>query len=50
LAAIVKGVGSGDLTPSEGKALASLVEISVRSHELIDHEKRLVALEERQHG
>ena len=46
LAAIMQAIGSGDLTPSEAKSLASLIETSVRSHELIDHEKRLSLLEE----
>ena len=50
LAAIMQAIGTGELTPAEAKAVASLVETSLRSHELIDHEKRLVALEERQRG
>ena len=44
LAAIVRGVGTGDLAPGEAKA--SLVEAALKGIEVIDHEKRLTALEE----
>jgi Family of unknown function (DUF5681) len=47
IAAIIRGVGTGDLTPGEAKALVALVEAALKSHELVDHEKRLTAVEER---
>ena len=47
LAAIVKGVGTGDLTPGEAKTLVALVEAAIKTVEAVDHEKRLTALEER---
>ncbi len=47
LAAIMQAIGSGDLTPTEAKQLASLVEVAVKSLEAVDHEKRISFLEER---
>ena len=40
LAAIVKGVGTGDLTPGEAKALVALVEAALKGIEIVDHERR----------
>ncbi len=48
IGAIVKGVAAGDLAPGEAKALVSLVEAALRGHELVDHERRLTALELKQ--
>lgn len=48
IGAIVKGVAAGDLAPGEAKALVSLVEAALRGHELVDHERRLAALETRE--
>jgi hypothetical protein len=46
IATIMRGVGNGDVTPSEAKNLVSLVEAALKGHELVDHEARLTALEE----
>ena len=47
LAAIVNGVGTGDHTPGEAKALVTLIEAALRAIETTEHEKRLTALEQR---
>ena len=46
LAAIVKGVGAGELSAGEGKQLVSLIEASLKALELTDIEQRLAKLEE----
>lgn len=46
LSRILEGVGNGELTPSEARSLASLVEATLKGIEVIDHERRLSALEE----
>jgi hypothetical protein len=43
----VDGVGAGELTPGEAKALVSLVEAALKTLETVDHERRLSALESR---
>ena len=43
LATIMQAVGAGDITLSEGKALASLVEVAVKGLEAVDLEKRISA-------
>jgi hypothetical protein len=48
--AIIGAVGRGDLTPSEGEALARMVETHRRTLELEEIEKRLTALEQSQGG
>ncbi len=45
LGAILGAVASGDLTPDEGSAVASLIEVNRRALETVDHEARLTALE-----
>jgi hypothetical protein len=47
LTRIVDGVGAGELTPGEAKALVSLVEAALKTLETVDHERRLSALESR---
>ena len=47
LAAIVKAVGAGELTPSEARTLAALVETALRTIETTEHETRITALEKR---
>jgi len=44
-AAVVAAVAGGELRPSEGEALASLIELRRRSVETEDFEARLIALE-----
>ena len=44
---IMQAVGAGDITPSEGKAVASLVEVAVKGLEAVDLEKRITVLEDR---
>jgi hypothetical protein len=46
-AAVVDAVTSGTITPSEGEAIAKLIEIHRRPVELIDFETRLTRLEHR---
>jgi hypothetical protein len=46
--AVLEGVASGDLTPSEGQQLANIVESYRKSVETTELEKRLSALEQRQ--
>jgi hypothetical protein len=46
--AIIKHVASGEVSPSEGHALAALLELRRRAVEDIDFEARLAALEARQ--
>ena len=46
-ASILQSVGSGELTPSEGERLASIVAAHGKALELHDIEKRLSALESR---
>jgi phage terminase small subunit len=48
LAAVLKAVGSGQITPSEGQAVANLVESFRRTLETHEIERRLAALEEAQ--
>ena len=45
--ALLAGVGSGTVTPSEATAIANLVEAHRRASELGDVEQRLAAIEER---
>lgn len=44
-ATIIRAVAAGRLTPSEGEALAKLLEAHRKALELSDHEQRLAALE-----
>jgi hypothetical protein len=46
--AIIQAVAKGDLTPSEGEALARLVETHRRTLELEEIDRRLTALEQSQ--
>lgn len=46
LGRLMEGIGAGELTPSEARSLASLVEAALKSIEVNDHERRLTALEE----
>jgi hypothetical protein len=46
-AAVVAAVAGGELRPSEGQALADLLELRRRSVESADFEARLAALEKR---
>lgn len=48
LASVLKAVGSGQITPSEGQAVANLVESFRRTLETHEIERRLAALEETQ--
>jgi hypothetical protein len=50
LGAIVRAVADGSITPSEGAALASLIESYRRAIDTADHEKQLDALEARING
>jgi hypothetical protein len=43
---ITQAVGNGDISPSEGEALARIVDIHAKAVELAEFEKRLAALEE----
>lgn len=45
LAQIMEGIGNGELTPGEARSLASLVDAALKGIEVIDHERRLTALE-----
>jgi hypothetical protein len=45
LASVVTAVASGDLTPDEGEAMATILETHRRGIELVDHERRLEELE-----
>ena len=45
-AAVLQAVAAGDLTPSEGEAVAKLIETHRRAIELIDFEARLTRLEQ----
>jgi hypothetical protein len=45
--AATQAVASGDLTPLEGKDIASLIEIWLRTFETTEIERRLQALEQR---
>jgi hypothetical protein len=47
-ASIIKHVASGEVSPSEGHALAALLELRRRAVENIDFEARLAALKARQ--
>jgi hypothetical protein len=47
LTAILKAVSEGELSPSEGGALTSMLERTGRSFELVDIEQRIAALEAR---
>jgi hypothetical protein len=47
LADVVAAVASGNLTPEEGQAVAAVLEVQPRGIELVDHERRLEALESR---
>ena len=42
---IMEGVGSGKLTPGEARSLVSLIEAALKGIDIIDHERRLTALE-----
>ncbi|HEV7736672.1 MAG TPA: DUF5681 domain-containing protein [Chlamydiales bacterium] len=42
---IANAVGSGQISPSEGEALARIIDIQARTLELNEHEQRLTALE-----
>lgn len=42
---ITNAIGSGQISPSEGEALARIVDIHTRAIELIEFERRLTALE-----
>ena len=44
-AAVLRVVVTGEITPSEGQALAGLIETQRRTLETEDHERRLAALE-----
>lgn len=44
---IADAVGTGQISPSEGEALARIVDIQTRALELNEHEQRLTALERR---
>ena len=46
-AAVVAAVAGGDLRPSEGEALAGLIDLRRRAVELADFDARLIALEKR---
>ena len=46
MAAIVKAVAAGDLTPDEGTAIAGLVNLHRQAIETVDLEARLAALED----
>jgi hypothetical protein len=45
MGAVLQAVSNGDLTPDEGQAVASLLEVHRRAFETIDIERRLTALE-----
>ena len=47
-AALLQAVTTGDLTPSEGEAVAKLIETHRRAVELVDVETRLTRLEQRE--
>jgi len=47
IAAIIKATADGELTPSEARDMAALVETFARAHEIAELEERLVAIEER---
>ena len=47
-AAVVDAVTSGTITPSEGEAIAKLIETHRRAVELVDLETRLTRLEQRE--
>ena len=44
---ITDAVGSGEISPSEGEALARIIDIHTRTLELAEFEKRLAVLEEK---
>ena len=46
-AAVVAAVSSGDLTPEEATSLSALLDSRRRTFELLDHEQRLSALEDK---
>ena len=45
---VLEAVGDGDITPSEGQALAAMIETQRRTLETEDIERRLAELEKRQ--
>ena len=45
MACIVNAVASGKITPSEGEAVASIINIHAKTIELVEFEQRLIALE-----
>ncbi len=46
IATVVGAVGRGAITPSEGQALASLIEVQRKAIETVEIEQRLAALEQ----
>lgn len=46
MSCIVNAVGSGQISPSEGEALARIIDIQAKAIELTEFESRLSALEE----
>ncbi|MGI4765044.1 MAG: DUF5681 domain-containing protein [Janthinobacterium lividum] len=50
IAAVVAAVGSGDVSPEEGAAIAEVIEANRRAIETTDLESRLAALEAEKHG
>ena len=44
---ITDAVGSGEISPSEGEALARIIDIHTKALEMAEFEKRLIALESR---
>lgn len=47
-AAVLEAVASGEITPSEGESVSTIVEMRRRAIETAEFESRLAALEERQ--
>ena len=47
IGAVLEAVGEGRITPTEGRSLASLLEIHRRTFEIVELENRLEALEAR---
>jgi len=46
IAAVVDAVGRSAITPSEGQALASLIEVQRKAIETVEMEQRLAAVEQ----